>query len=123
MCGINGIVSLSSAEGQKPKDTLLSRINTMNDKIVHRGPDSDGCFIEHPVAFGFRRLSIIDLDNHANRRRIISNNTIDFIAKSSIIKQKIKLVSTAKIYNSVIKQMAVKLNVRTRRSCELKIYF
>jgi asparagine synthase (glutamine-hydrolysing) len=31
------------------------------DKIAHRGPDSDGYFIDENVAMGFRRLSIIDI--------------------------------------------------------------
>ena len=37
-------------------------IRNMADKIVHRGPDSDGYFCENKVGMGFRRLSIIDLD-------------------------------------------------------------
>jgi asparagine synthase (glutamine-hydrolysing) len=31
------------------------------DKIAHRGPDSDGYFVDENVAMGFRRLSIIDI--------------------------------------------------------------
>jgi asparagine synthase (glutamine-hydrolysing) len=31
------------------------------DKIAHRGPDSDGYFIDENIAMGFRRLSIIDI--------------------------------------------------------------
>jgi asparagine synthase (glutamine-hydrolysing) len=34
----------------------------MTDKLVHRGPDSAGYFIEDHLALGFRRLSIIDLE-------------------------------------------------------------
>lgn len=33
----------------------------MMNTIVHRGPDSDGTFIDDGIALGFRRLSIIDL--------------------------------------------------------------
>ncbi len=33
----------------------------MTSSIVHRGPDDEGYFIEGPLGFGFRRLSIIDL--------------------------------------------------------------
>ncbi len=30
--------------------------------IVHRGPDSDGTFVDDPgVALGFRRLAVVDL--------------------------------------------------------------
>ncbi len=41
-------------------DEILTK---MMDKIVHRGPDSAGKHIDGGVAMGFRRLSIIDLDN------------------------------------------------------------
>ncbi|MDX6507475.1 MAG: hypothetical protein QOG06_2119 [Gaiellaceae bacterium] len=34
----------------------------MSAKLVHRGPDSDGAFVEGPVGLAARRLAIIDLD-------------------------------------------------------------
>jgi len=33
----------------------------MTRSIIHRGPDDEGLFIDGPLGFGFRRLSIIDL--------------------------------------------------------------
>jgi asparagine synthase (glutamine-hydrolysing) len=33
----------------------------MKDRIIHRGPDEEGSFIDASAALGFRRLSIIDL--------------------------------------------------------------
>src|SRR5437879_662658 len=33
----------------------------MNDRLVHRGPDDEGFFLEGPAALGMRRLKIIDL--------------------------------------------------------------
>ena len=45
---------------RKPDKELLTR---MTDKLVHRGPDSAGYFVDHSVALGFRRLSIIDLES------------------------------------------------------------
>ena len=33
----------------------------MTNSITHRGPDDEGYFIDGPLGFGFRRLSIIDL--------------------------------------------------------------
>ena len=60
MCGING--SLIYKE-----KSLLENINSMNNLIIHRGPDDDGVFHEtnksYSVALGMRRLSIIDLSN------------------------------------------------------------
>jgi asparagine synthase (glutamine-hydrolysing) len=36
-------------------------IRACAEKIAHRGPDSDGFFVDEKVAMGFRRLSIIDI--------------------------------------------------------------
>jgi asparagine synthase (glutamine-hydrolysing) len=55
MCGICGIVSASG-----PADP--ERLARMSSKLVHRGPDSDGSFVEGPVALAARRLAIIDLE-------------------------------------------------------------
>lgn len=38
-------------------------INDMMDRIRHRGPDSDGVYIDDGIALGFRRLSIIDISS------------------------------------------------------------
>ena len=54
MCGFVGFIS---KEGNKKKI-----IKEMADIIAHRGPDSDGYYVNDNVALGFRRLSIIDLD-------------------------------------------------------------
>ena len=54
MCGFVGFVSKG---GNKKKI-----IKDMADIIVHRGPDSDGYYVNDNVALGFRRLSIIDLE-------------------------------------------------------------
>ena len=37
-------------------------IKKMANTLVHRGPDDEGYFIHNTVGFGFRRLSIIDLE-------------------------------------------------------------
>lgn len=56
MCGITGILNLSG--GELPDPSLASR---MAAQLHHRGPDDEGFYSEGPVAFGFRRLSIIDV--------------------------------------------------------------
>ena len=53
MCGIVGFVN-----AKKDKKKIIKK---MNDKIIHRGPDSEGFFTDDFVALGHRRLSIIDL--------------------------------------------------------------
>ena len=55
MCGIVGYVSSKKAK--------LETIEKMANKIIHRGPDAFGYFVEGNVAMGHRRLSIIDLAN------------------------------------------------------------
>lgn len=60
MCGIAGF--LESAAGRS--DTALNDIaRRMADTLLHRGPDDGGAWsdAESGLAFGFRRLSIIDL--------------------------------------------------------------
>jgi asparagine synthase (glutamine-hydrolysing) len=55
VCGICGIASTSA-----PADP--ERLARMSSKLVHRGPDSDGSFVEGPVGLAARRLAIIDLE-------------------------------------------------------------
>lgn len=42
-------------------------IKEMTEAIHHRGPDSDGIYLDDHVALGFRRLSIIDLSDEASQ--------------------------------------------------------
>ena len=61
MCGIAGIIGLkNNLEASK-------KINLMSQSISHRGPDAEGFFVDENVAFGHRRLSIIDLSDSANQ--------------------------------------------------------
>ncbi len=53
MCGFTGFTNRIGDDG-----TVLTK---MMDRIIHRGPDSDGRYVDETVALGFRRLSIIDL--------------------------------------------------------------
>src|ERR1700739_289296 len=56
MCGICGQFNFGSRAPVQKRD-----IEAMANSIVHRGPDDDGYYIDGPLGFGFRRLSIIDL--------------------------------------------------------------
>ena len=55
MCGIAGI---SRFDGGPVEVRVL---DAMTDQLVHRGPDDRGVWVDGPVGFGHRRLSIIDL--------------------------------------------------------------
>ena len=55
MCGICGYLSFTD---QPPDPERLAR---MCDLMAHRGPDDQGHYLDGPMGFGHRRLSIIDL--------------------------------------------------------------
>jgi asparagine synthase (glutamine-hydrolysing) len=59
MCGICGELRFDTSAPE------LSVIERMKDKLQKRGPDSDGSYVNAPVAFGHRRLAIIDLSEKA----------------------------------------------------------
>ena len=56
MCGICGIF-FTNREWRVQGDVLAG----MNRRIVHRGPDDEGFFVEENVGLAMRRLSIIDV--------------------------------------------------------------
>jgi asparagine synthase (glutamine-hydrolysing) len=56
MCGICGQYNFGNLAPVRRRD-----IEAMTDTIIHRGPDDKGYFVDGPLGFGFRRLSIIDL--------------------------------------------------------------
>jgi len=60
MCGIAGILNKQTPPSKE-------QIKRMTDTMSHRGPDAEGFFIDGPLAFGHRRLSIIDLSQEANQ--------------------------------------------------------
>jgi asparagine synthase (glutamine-hydrolysing) len=55
MCGLAGEIRFDG----RPADVGV--VARMTACMVHRGPDGDGLWSEGPVAFGHRRLAIIDL--------------------------------------------------------------
>ena len=57
MCGITGWLNLDNKSNHEAEAVLHSMCET----IVHRGPDSEGLWIDDQAALGMRRLSIIDL--------------------------------------------------------------
>ncbi len=58
MCGICGIVGPAVAARTAHSEAGVRR---MMAALAHRGPDDEGLLVDPPVAFGMRRLSIIDL--------------------------------------------------------------
>ena len=62
MCGLVGLISPSCPIN-------INSLNTMRDRLYHRGPTSAGNWvhINNRIAFGHRRLSIIDMEASANQ--------------------------------------------------------
>src|SRR5688500_9976670 len=65
MCGICGVWEYGASEGR----IEVSLIRRMRDRMTHRGPDNSGelLFDQARGAFGFRRLSILDLSAAGNQ--------------------------------------------------------
>lgn len=78
MCGICGELRF---DGSAPE---ASTIRAMSEKLSRRGPDHEGMISDGPLAFGHRRLSIIDLTSssdqpmvdHELRLALVFNGTI-----------------------------------------------
>lgn len=57
MCGISGFIH---HDRTRPADKSMAA--AMASTMPHRGPDDEGVFVDGACGFGFRRLSIIDLE-------------------------------------------------------------
>jgi asparagine synthase (glutamine-hydrolysing) len=61
MCGICGEIRFDGRAANLPATVAMTCM------LVRRGPDGEGLWHDGPVAFGHRRLAIIDVsDNGAN---------------------------------------------------------
>lgn len=67
MCGIAGMVN---GNGEPVSRVVL---RAMTEAIAHRGPDSDGLYVDGNVGLGHRRLAILDLSD-AGRQPMISRD-------------------------------------------------
>jgi asparagine synthase (glutamine-hydrolysing) len=56
MCGIAGVVSAT-----QESNITEALVREMCDRIIHRGPDDEGIFVQDGAGLGMRRLSVIDL--------------------------------------------------------------
>jgi asparagine synthase (glutamine-hydrolysing) len=55
MCGLTGLLSFA------PNDEILAQVGKMTARLVHRGPDAEGVWVEAGIGLGHRRLAILDL--------------------------------------------------------------
>ena len=61
MCGISGELRF---DGKAPD---LRAVERMSEQLARRGPDHAGTYTDGPLAFGHRRLAIIDLSSSADQ--------------------------------------------------------
>ncbi|MCM1325843.1 MAG: asparagine synthase (glutamine-hydrolyzing) [Bacteroidales bacterium] len=65
MCGINGFIKFENGQSTYADSYMKSVVHDMNEKIIHRGPNSEGLYVDESCSLGMRRLAIIDLDTGA----------------------------------------------------------
>lgn len=68
MCGITGFVSKIDN-----KETIIKK---MCERIIHRGPDGEGYYVDDDIALGHRRLSIIDLEGGKQPMTSVDNRYV-----------------------------------------------
>ena len=72
MCGFAGAIECSP---NTQRESLGAAVDRMADAVRHRGPDDAGLWVDESagVAFGFRRLAIVDL-SAAGHQPMVSRN-------------------------------------------------
>lgn len=80
MCGFIGFTGKL-----KNNDEIIK--NMMN-KIIHRGPDSEGVHIDEDITLGFRRLSIIGIDELGSQPMYNEDNSIVIVFNGEIYNYK-----------------------------------
>ena len=82
MCGINGIFDDSARRaGVVPAS---HEIESMNQALVHRGPDGGGIHLGPGIALGHRRLSIIDLSDAGAQPMYNEDGTLALVFNGEI---------------------------------------
>ena len=60
MCGFIGFLDENGTGSENGTENKNKIIKSMNDKIIHRGPDCEGYYVDDKIALGFRRLHTAD---------------------------------------------------------------
>ena len=102
MCGISGKINKNNSSVSEKE------IRSMNDLIIHRGPDSEGYFYGENFAFGHRRLSIIDLSPDGAQ-------PMDYLGKY-------KIIYNGEVYNYIeLKEDLKKLGYKFNSSSDTEV--
>lgn len=78
MCGIAAIIGLNGAPAER------YRIEAMTTSLFHRGPDEGGAYSDGSVAFGFRRLAILDLSPTARQPMVSEDGELVLVFNGEI---------------------------------------
>jgi asparagine synthase (glutamine-hydrolysing) len=78
MCGIAGQYCL---DGKTPDTELLA---AMSERLIHRGPDSEGTHIGGSIGLAFRRLAIIDLSDEGSQPMTNEDGTLWLVFNGEI---------------------------------------
>ena len=73
MCGVLGIVSAKGRTLSVNEKTVIK----MRDLMKHRGPDGEGLWMNHHLAFAHRRLSIVDLKHGQQPFQLGGHDSMD----------------------------------------------
>ena len=79
MCGIAGIFGWKGTP-----EEARERVNRMNDRMAHRGPDDQGVFAEENIALGHRRLAILDLSPAGHQPMYSADNDLVIVFNGEI---------------------------------------
>ena len=79
MCGIAGIVNF---DPRRP--AAAEEVARMTRALFHRGPDDEGFHASGPAAFGFRRLSIVDLRPEGNQPHFNADRAVFSVVNGEI---------------------------------------
>ena len=78
MCGICGEIRFDEAAPER------ARIHRMMERLVGRGPDSEGCHFKANVALGHRRLAVIDLSDKAGQPMLDRQHGLSLVFNGTI---------------------------------------
>jgi len=78
MCGIVGEMRFTNKLIDK------ATIERMRDRLIHRGPDDTGIFIDQNIGFGFRRLAILDLSPGGHQPMQSSDGKVTIVFNGEI---------------------------------------
>ena len=82
MCGLAGILTGAGSRHEE----LRADVGRMTAPLAHRGPDDDGTWVDPAagIAFGFRRLAIIDLSESGHQPMHSSSNRFTIVFNGEV---------------------------------------